>query len=137
MPYVMNHFLDGNLTIGSIVIETPQPGQAAVTNGQSLADEAVLCKKNFQHNPTFLAVDFYDQGNAFQVAAVLNGITYVAKPLTGSTASGAAQPSKTGSSNPVSGISISFGSAAQVRPKSWGAVVVAGVVGVGAVWGLM
>jgi len=81
MMYVMNHFLYGVLTIGSTVIEVPQPGQANVTNSQSLSDQATQCTQTFGRQPNFIEVDFYEKGTCFQVVDSLNGVAYVSKSL--------------------------------------------------------
>jgi hypothetical protein len=107
MMYVMNHFLYGVLTIGSTVIEVPQPDTANVTNGQSLIDQANQCKSTFGRQPNFLEVDFYDEGECFQAVDALNGVTYVPKVL--GTSTGSASGAKTTIQNSApSSMSVSY-----------------------------
>lgn len=118
MMYVMNHFLYGVTTIGTLEVEIPQPGIANTTNSDaSLGAEARLCNSTFNRIPNFLAVDFYDEGQVFQVAAQLNGVPYVAKQL------GTNQTSSTSPNQATStgfSINISFGSAAaKEREIGW------------------
>ncbi|CAO3670268.1 unnamed protein product [Rhizopus stolonifer] len=75
--YVMNHFLYGSLQLGSLDIEIPQKGRANVTNADdSLLKQAKECSKTFGRQPNFLEVDFYNLGNALQITAELNNVTY-------------------------------------------------------------
>ncbi|RUS13793.1 PLC-like phosphodiesterase [Endogone sp. FLAS-F59071] len=125
MMYVMNHFLYGVDTIGSLVVEIPQPGTANTTNSEaSLGAEATLCNSTFNRIPNFLAVDFYDEGQVFQVAAQLNGVPYVAKQLgTNQASSTTGQPTSSGFS-----ISVSFGAAAKEKEIGWGLTAVMGIL---------
>ncbi|KAI8981905.1 PLC-like phosphodiesterase [Mycotypha africana] len=78
--YVMNHFLYGTLTLGSLLIEIPQKGTANVTNSDSsLLRQAQICQKTFGRQPNFLEVDFYNKGDALTIAAQLNNVTYNAQ----------------------------------------------------------
>ncbi|KAH8550188.1 PLC-like phosphodiesterase [Umbelopsis sp. PMI_123] len=86
MMYVMNHFLYGVVNIGSTVIEVPQPDTANVTNGQSLQTQATQCTSTFGRQPNFIEVDFYEQGECFQVVDSLNNVAYVSKALGTATA---------------------------------------------------
>jgi len=89
--YLINHFLDTEI----LGILTPDKAQAAVTNGVngtgSLGQQVATCDSEYDRNPNFMLVDFYEYGNGsvFQVAASANGVTYaptspVATPITGS-----------------------------------------------------
>ncbi|KAI7905807.1 PLC-like phosphodiesterase [Cokeromyces recurvatus] len=80
--YVMNHFLYGTLTLGSTTIEIPQKGTSDVTNGDgSLLKQAEQCTHVFGRQPNFLEVDFYNNGDALQITAQLNNVTYHEKQL--------------------------------------------------------
>ncbi|KAI7871703.1 PLC-like phosphodiesterase [Spinellus fusiger] len=81
MMYVMNHFLYGSLSIGSIPIEIPQKGSANVTNADSLLKQSNTCTTTFGRHPNFLEIDFYNKGNTLQIAAQLNNVTYQPKTL--------------------------------------------------------
>ncbi|KAI8394152.1 PLC-like phosphodiesterase [Radiomyces spectabilis] len=81
MMYVMNHFLYGSLTLGSSPIEIPQKGTANITNSDSLMKQAQSCSQTFGRPPTFLEVDFYNKGDTMAIAAKLNNVSYVDKPL--------------------------------------------------------
>ncbi|KAI8368744.1 PLC-like phosphodiesterase [Blakeslea trispora] len=75
--YVVNHFLYGTLTLGSLQIEIPQKGTANVTNSKSsLLVHAQNCQKTFGRQPNFLEIDFYNKGDSLEIAAQLNNVTY-------------------------------------------------------------
>lgn len=77
MMYVMNHFLYGTLTLGSLNIEIPQKGSANTTNADgSLLTQAKTCSQTFGRQPNFLEVDFYNMGDTLKIAAELNNVTY-------------------------------------------------------------
>lgn len=77
--YVMNHFLYGTLTLGTTVIEIPQKGTSNVTNSNSsLLKQATTCTSTFGRQPNFLELDFFNRGQALQIAAQLNNVTYTA-----------------------------------------------------------
>ncbi|KAF9162515.1 serine/threonine-protein kinase HAL4/sat4 [Actinomortierella ambigua] len=82
--YVLNHFIYGQFKIGDQVINIPQKDAANKTNGADLEMHVNNCVSTFNQNPTFVAVDFYNEGNLLQTVAKLNGVTYVGKqsPLT-------------------------------------------------------
>ncbi|RUS14272.1 PLC-like phosphodiesterase, partial [Endogone sp. FLAS-F59071] len=127
MLNVMNHYLTTNVTIDGQMVAGPQfPDTTSSTNAQSLADQGVLCRKDYVRNPAFLTVDFYDEGGPFQVAAALNGINYTAPTVSGAT------------STPTPGVQITVSSGATEEGMGRCGVVIAAVVlGVTAVWGLV
>lgn len=104
--YVLNNFIYGKpIPFGTLVIEVPQPAQAANINSVSvLGTHATNCQNTFGTIPNFVTVDFYEQGDVFQVLASLNGVTYVSKTLGGSSAT--SKPTTTSSSG--SGFGFSF-----------------------------
>ncbi|KAI9247030.1 PLC-like phosphodiesterase [Sporodiniella umbellata] len=108
--YVMNHFLYGSLQLGSLPIQIPQKGRASVTNGNdSLLKQARHCTATFGRQPNFLEVDFYNLGNALQITAELNNVTYSSLPslkCDAYTAQIAGSPS-TDSSEAIQTISVS------------------------------
>lgn len=81
MP-LMNHFL---YRTGVLDIDTPDIGNITLTNspgssvtgqlGKSLAD----CKSAYGKAPTFVLVDFFDQGPAIDAIDAINGITPVGR----------------------------------------------------------
>ncbi|KAL7007741.1 G protein subunit beta [Cystobasidiomycetes sp. EMM_F5] len=81
--YMMNHFLDKNLSFFGSVVPVPDTSNLNRTNGVSgtgsLGLQASQCASQHGRYPTFMLVDFYDAGNGsvFQVAANLNGLSYV------------------------------------------------------------
>lgn len=133
MLNVMNHYLTTNVTIDGQMVAGPQfPDTTSSTNAQSLANQAVLCRKNYVRNPAFLAVDFYDEGAPFQVAAALNGINYIA-PTVSVTPGATSTPTPAGS-----GVHITLSSSATEKGMGrWSVVIAAAVIGVTAVWGLV
>ena len=74
--YVLNHFISQNLTVDNMVVDIPQPGLAAQTNGPDLVAHADNCRTIFNQTPNFVAVDFYEKGTTFQTLAQLNGVTW-------------------------------------------------------------
>ncbi|KAF9975632.1 hypothetical protein BGZ73_000646 [Actinomortierella ambigua] len=97
--YVLNHFISGQISNGGQSIDIPQKGAAAQTNGAELVNHVNDCVATFNQNPTFLAVDFYDQGNLLQTVAQVNGVTYTGKgatrPKTGNDGTAMVSSSKT------------------------------------------
>jgi len=100
MMYVMNHFLYGVVNFGGTVIEVPQPDSANVTNAASLQTQATQCTSTFGRQPNFIEVDFYDEGQCFQVVDSLNNVAYVSKAL--GTAAAATATGKTTINNGAS-----------------------------------
>jgi hypothetical protein len=83
--YVLNHFLSGKSSISGIQASLPQPNSANVTNGKNLETHAKTCQQTFKKIPSYVAVDFYEEGsdnvNVFSVVAELNNVKYVPKQL--------------------------------------------------------
>jgi hypothetical protein len=99
MMYVMNHFLYGVLTIGTLDIEIPQKGTANVTNAEgSLLTQAQTCTNTFGRQPNFLELDFFNLGQSLEIAAKLNNVTYTAPSQLQCTIYEAAQEAETSSS---------------------------------------
>ncbi|PCH34019.1 PLC-like phosphodiesterase [Wolfiporia cocos MD-104 SS10] len=89
--YLINHFLDSSIA----GILYPDKSAASQTNGVngtgSLGQQVATCASEYDRNPNFMLVDFYEYGNGsvFEVAATANGVTYsptspIATPITGS-----------------------------------------------------
>lgn len=95
---LMNHFL---YTPGPFGIELPDTTHIANTNAPSgtvgnLGDRAANCTIAFGKAPTFILVDFFDQGPAITTVNKLNGINPVGRlqPLTSNTPTSAASSGK-------------------------------------------
>ena len=78
---LMNHFLDTKQALG---LEVPDIANITITNNQTgpvgnLGDAATECKKLYGRAPTFILVDFFDQGPAINTVDSLNGITAVGR----------------------------------------------------------
>lgn len=77
MPF-MNHFLDQSALLG---IETPDVDEIGTTNSPStssvanLGGEAQACKTAWGKAPTFILVDFFNEGPAIATVDSLNGVT--------------------------------------------------------------
>ncbi|MCJ1358649.1 MAG: hypothetical protein MMC33_008649 [Icmadophila ericetorum] len=73
---LMNHFLD---TVEALDIQVPDFDAIDTTNGESgignLATAADSCAVAYGKNPTFILVDFFDQGPAIDVVDKMNGVT--------------------------------------------------------------
>ncbi|ORX89974.1 PLC-like phosphodiesterase [Basidiobolus meristosporus CBS 931.73] len=82
--YVLNHFIYVELNLQGSNIQIPAANYATTTNAQSLANHASQCNQERNQMPNFIAVDFYDVGNVFQVVANLNQVPYTA-PSKGTT----------------------------------------------------
>ncbi len=77
---LMNHFLD----IKQAFFETPDYGNITTTNAQSgpvgnLGGAAANCTYIYGKAPTYVLVDFFDQGPAISTVDTLNGITPVGR----------------------------------------------------------
>ncbi|KAG0325147.1 hypothetical protein BG004_003289, partial [Podila humilis] len=99
--YVLNHFVSGQFTLGANTVNVPQPVIANVTNGAAeLAGHVTNCQKIFKQPPNFIAVDFYEKGNLFEVVAQANGVKWDGKGATTASpnAAGSASGPGTGSS---------------------------------------
>lgn len=85
--YMINHYLDKNISFFGTEIPVPDKTSLETTNGVSGAGSLGLnvqqCAAQHGQYPTFMLVDFYDVGNGsvFQVAANLNDVTYNAVPI--------------------------------------------------------
>ena len=95
---LMNHFLD---TPGPFGIELPDTTHIANTNAPfgspgNLGDCAANCTDQYGKAPTFVLVDFFDQGPAIATVDKLNGIKPVGRtlPFTSTTATSAASRGK-------------------------------------------
>lgn len=78
---LMNHFLDTQEAFG---VEVPDIENIKTTNNQTgpvgnLGDAAKECKTLYGRAPTFILVDFFDQGPAISTVDSLNGITAVGR----------------------------------------------------------
>lgn len=78
---LMNHFLDTQQAFG---IEVPDIYNITTTNNRTgavgnLGDAAKECKTLYGRVPTFILVDFFDQGPAISTVDSLNGITAVGR----------------------------------------------------------
>jgi len=80
--YVMNHFLDYNVSSGNLSIQIPNVTYAYETNALSgfgsLGSQAQNCSATFGRQPNFLLVDFFDQGggSSIEESANLNNVSY-------------------------------------------------------------
>lgn len=77
---LMNHFLDIKQAFGDV----PDIGNITTTNNRTgpignLGDAATECKTLYGRAPTFILVDFFDQGPAISTVDSLNGITAVGR----------------------------------------------------------
>ncbi|KAL8763347.1 MAG: hypothetical protein Q9184_000818 [Pyrenodesmia sp. 2 TL-2023] len=78
---LMNHFLGMNRDFG---IQVPNVGNISITNAVSgsmgnLGDAAAACTTAYGKAPTFILVDFFDQGPAIDTVDRLNGISPVGR----------------------------------------------------------
>lgn len=114
LQYLVNHYLDVNVTLLGQTIPIPATSELTQTNAAtgttSLGEQADTCYAAHQYYPTFTLVDFYDVGNGSvfgqcssngsvkgiahqslpraEYAATLNGVTYEATTIgNGSTSS--------------------------------------------------
>ncbi|KAG0032646.1 hypothetical protein BGZ81_010371 [Podila clonocystis] len=105
--YVLNHFISAPINVGGQRADLPQQDAAAQTNGPDLVSHINNCQTVFSQNPTYVAVDFYQQGSLLQLVAQLNGVTYTGKgatqPSTGKNAGGKVQSSLTAGALAVAG----------------------------------
>lgn len=78
MMYLVNHFLYGNFVVGNMKIPLPQGGKAADTNSRAqLQEHMSKCAAVLGRNPSFIEVDFFDQGDAITVVDELNNVSHV------------------------------------------------------------
>lgn len=73
MMYVLNHFIYGVIYLG-VRIEVPQKDKAPETNSDSLRKHVAECTQLLGRKPNFVEVDFYDQGDALDIVADINGL---------------------------------------------------------------
>lgn len=78
---LMNHFLNIEQSFG---IQVPDIGNISVTNAISgpignLGDGAAACTAAYGRAPSFILVDFFEQGSAIDTVDRLNGITPVGR----------------------------------------------------------
>ncbi|KAM0747439.1 PLC-like phosphodiesterase [Meredithblackwellia eburnea MCA 4105] len=138
--YLINHFLDVNVTLGTTVFPTPAVNELGTTNAVgpgtgTLLQNSNACYSEHGYLPTFTLVDFYDVGNGsvFQYAAQLNGVTYVPTTIGGgSSSSSSGSGTKSTSAGSVSSTSLSTGahtpaSFLSVSVVSWCAAMLLGV----------
>lgn len=77
---LMNHFLYQDLG-GNLGIQIPDVGEIENTNSPDTSSTGQLgrhadqCKKEWSRQPTFILVDFFDEGPALDTADRLNGIS--------------------------------------------------------------
>jgi len=132
--YMMNHYLDKNLSFFGSAIPVPDTANLASTNGlsgpSSLGGNAAECAAEHGLNPTFALVDFYDigDGSVFEVAANLNGVSYTATQMGNGTVVG--NPSDSTSSGKTSGVNSngSSGSGSSSTADDTGAAVLSSLV---------
>ncbi len=77
----MNHFLNTKQLFG---VEVPDRANITITNAQTgpvgnLGDAATACKTLYGKAPTFVLVDFFEQGSAISTVDSLNEITAVGR----------------------------------------------------------
>lgn len=67
LQYLVNHYLDVNVTLLGQTIPIPATSELTETNAatgaSSLGEQADTCYADHQYMPTFTLVDFYDVGN--------------------------------------------------------------------------
>ncbi|KAI5477347.1 phospholipase C [Pseudohyphozyma bogoriensis] len=111
--YLVNHFLDVNVTLLGEVIPVPDTASLTTTNGLSgtgsLTTQSSECYSQYGYYPTFTLVDYYDvpAGSVFEYAAQLNGVTYVASSSSSTTSTSSAKNTAV-SSTSLSGASLQW-----------------------------
>lgn len=74
--YMMNHFLDRNVTLLGITVPVPATSELVATNDDtgtgSLGEQADTCFSSWGYYPTFTLVDFYDVGNGSVFGAFIS-----------------------------------------------------------------
>lgn len=78
---LMNHFLYSTQAFG---IQVPDHDNITITNAQAgavgnLGDTSTQCRTIYGRAPTFILVDFFEQGSAISTVDSLNGITAVGR----------------------------------------------------------
>lgn len=104
--FLMNHFLS---TDSIFDIETPDVANITHTNSPgsdvgNLGQSANSCKTTYGKPPTFLLVDFFDQGPAIQTVDTLNGVTNPAGRITPPAASSSAMNGTSRSESTFAGV---------------------------------
>lgn len=124
--YLVNHYLDRNVTLLGQTIPVPDTDQLKQTNAAtgygSLGTQADTCFSNWGYLPTFTLVDYYDVGNGSvfgelfvpsrriqsltliaEYTAALNGVNYVATTIgNGSTSSNSSSKGSSSGNGAVS-----------------------------------
>lgn len=76
-----NHFLYDTSSFGSIDISEPNTAQIGITNSPQTTSQGQLgfalqsCRTEYGQAPTFVLVDFFDEGPAISAVDAINGIT--------------------------------------------------------------
>ena len=108
---LVNHFLDQIVGFG---VETPNTTYVATTNGDSgegnLQTALQNCASEYQRNPTFVLVDFFDEGDTVTIVNKMNGVQ--------SSVQGQTAPPMTATGQGVG----------KSEMRSWMAIVIAGGV---------
>ncbi|GAA5907043.1 hypothetical protein JCM6882_005154 [Rhodosporidiobolus microsporus] len=134
--YLMNHYLDQNMTLFGQTIPVPATSELEETNAAtgetSLGDQAAECLAQHGYYPTFTLVDFYDVGNGsvFEYAASLNGVEYTPVTIGNSTSSGSSSGTTGSGSGSGSGSSSGDNGASSFLAQGWlvGAAAVVGAL---------
>ena len=80
MPF-MNHFLYKSSNVGPVQIEQPDRANLNITNSPAMITAGQLgfaaeqCKTEYGKAPTFILVDFFDEGPSIAAVDALNGVT--------------------------------------------------------------
>ncbi|KAK4706071.1 hypothetical protein P7C70_g118, partial [Phenoliferia sp. Uapishka_3] len=138
VQYLVNHFLDVNVTLGATVFPSPATQLLNTTNALgpgtgTLLEQSNNCYSLHQQLPTFTLVDYYDmgQGSVFEYAAKMNGVSYVAGTI--GTANSTTSASGSGSSGTSSTSSSSLSPATSLQvPTGFAAWTASLLLGVGA-----
>ena len=91
LMYLSNHYLDTQNNLLGFTFFTPDTAQITTTNSlDSLVSAANSCAAQHTTYPTFILVDFYDQGDGsvLRAAAQMNRVQYTGNVKAGSSSSG-------------------------------------------------
>ncbi|KAL8290107.1 hypothetical protein RQP46_003046 [Phenoliferia psychrophenolica] len=133
--YLVNHFLDVNVTLGTTVFPAPATQALNTTNALgpgtgTLLEQSNNCLSLHGSLPTFTLVDYYDmgQGSVFEYAAKLNGVSYVAGTI-GNGSSSSASASGSAATSKTSSTSLSPATAVKVPREAltWGLMLLVAV----------
>lgn len=121
---LVNHFLDIEQNFG---IQVPDVSNLSITNAMSglvgnLGDAAAECTAVYGKAPTFLVIDFFNQGSAISTVDKINGITPVGR-------AGAVNSSTPETTQPVS----AFSSAGSLPSRFARLIVAASAMSIGLV----